>query len=158
MTVGGKRIHERISGDVSNLARVSKKNTVSNQTLDARTVKEDLPYAAEENERFQREVEVLTGNMQIPGPDDFRTKDAFETGCVSIGKCGIVDHGGCVDNVLDSTELRVDVAQSDLQGQQVTNIDLSITALASCTRRKARKFFDNLSPGLRTESKKIFKC
>ena len=145
MTVGGKRIHERIGGDVSNLARVSKENTVSNQLLDARRVKEDSPYATEENERLQSKVEVLTSNMQIPGPDDFRTKDAFETSCVSIGECGIVDHGGCVDNVLHSTELRVDVAQSDLQGQQVTNIDLSIAALASCARRKAQKFFDNLS-------------
>ena len=148
MTVGGKRIHERIGGDVSNLAGVSNENTVLNQTLNTRSVKQDSLCTTEENKRFQRKVEVLTGNVQIPGANDFRTKDVFETGGVSSSDCGIIDHGGCVDNVLHSTKLRVDIVQSNLQGQQVTDIDLSISALASRARRKARKLFRDLSPGL----------
>jgi hypothetical protein len=53
-----------------------------------------------------------------------------------------------VDNILHSTELGVDIAQGNFRSRQVTNIDLSIRALASCVRRKVRKFFDDLVPVL----------
>ena len=53
-----------------------------------------------------------------------------------------------MDNMLHSTVLCVDIAQSNFQGREVTNIDLSISALASCTRRKAQKFLDDLTSGL----------
>ena len=75
-------------------------------------------------------------------------KDVFETNCVSSSDCGIVDHDGCVDNILHSTVLRVDTARSKFQSREVTNINLSISALASCTRRKTRKFLDELMSGL----------
>ena len=83
--------------------------------------------------------------MKVPGANNFRTKNIFETSYVGGGDRGIVDHGGCVDNIRHSTELRVDIAQSEFQGGEVTNVDLAIRALASCARRKARKFLDDLA-------------
>lgn len=95
MRVGGEGIHEEIGRDISNLTWVSNNNVC----------------ATEENERFQREVEILTGNVKVPGANDFRTKDIFETSCVGGGDSGIVDYGSCVDNILHSTELGVDIAR-----------------------------------------------
>ena len=74
-------------------------------------------------------VQILTGNVKIPGANDFRT---IETSCVG----GIVDYGGCVDNIFSSAELGVDIAQGNFQSRQVTNIEQGIRALASCTRRR----------------------
>ena len=95
----------------------------------------------------------MTGNVQIPGANDFRTKNVFETSCVGGGDSGIVDYGGCVDNVLHSAELRVDIAQGNFQGRQVANINLSIRTLVSCARRKAGKFLDDLASELIRERK-----
>ena len=83
--------------------------------------------------------------MEVPGTNDFRTENIFEASYIGGGDGGIVDHGGCVDNILHSTELRVDIAQSKFQGREVANVDLAIRTLASCARRKARKFLDNLT-------------
>ena len=83
--------------------------------------------------------------MEVPGTNDFRTKNIFETGYSGGGDGGIVDHGGCVDNILHSTELLVDIAQSKFQGLEIANVNLAIRALASCARRKTRKFLNDLT-------------
>ena len=79
----------------------------------------------------------MTGDVEIPGANDFRTKYVFETSYIGGDDGGIVDHGGCVDNILHPTELRVDFAQSKFQGREVANVDLAIRAVAPCARRKA---------------------
>ena len=83
--------------------------------------------------------------MEIPGANDFRTKNIFKTSYTGGGNGGIVDHGGCMNNILHSTELRVDIAQSKFQGREVANVNLAIRALASCARRKTREFLDDLA-------------
>jgi hypothetical protein len=79
-------------------------------------VKQNSLRATEKNERFQCEVEILTGDVEIPGANDFRTKNIFETSCVGGGDGSIIDYGGCVDNILHSAELCVDIAQGNFQG------------------------------------------
>ena len=102
----------------------------------------------------------MTGDVKIPRANDFRTKNVFETSYIGGGDGSIVDHGGCVDNILHSTELRVDIAQSKFQGGEVANVDLAIRALASCARRKARKFLDDLAFKFNREqkNKRRWKC
>jgi hypothetical protein len=90
----------------------------------------------------------LTGDVEVPGANDFRTKNILEASYDGGGDGSIVDHGGCVDNILHSTKLCVDIAQSKFQGREVANVDLAIRALASCARRKARKFLDDLASEL----------
>ena len=63
MTVSGKRIHEGVGRDISDLARVSNEHTVSHQTLATRRVGQNLLCATEQNERVQCEIEFLTGDM-----------------------------------------------------------------------------------------------
>jgi hypothetical protein len=75
--------------------------------------------------------------------NDFRTKNIFETSYIGGGDGGIIGHSGCVDNILHSTELSVDIAQSKFQGREVANVNLAIRALTSCARRKAREFLDD---------------
>jgi hypothetical protein len=113
--------------------------------LKYRNINRDSLCATEENERFQREVEILTGDVEVPGANDFRTKNILETSYIGGGDGGIVDHSGRVDNILHSTELCVDIAQSKFQGREIANVDLAIRAMASCARRKARKFLNDLT-------------
>lgn len=74
--------------------------------------------------------------MEVPGANDFRTKNIFETSYIGGGDGGVVDHGGGVDDILHSTELRIDIAQSKFQGREIANVNLAIRAVASCARRK----------------------
>ena len=115
--------------------------------MDLESIGTNSLCATEENERFQCETEILTGDVEVPRANDFRTKNIFETSYIGRGDGGIVDYGRCVDNILHSTKLRVDIAQGRLQSREVANVDLAIRAMASCARRKARKFFDDLASG-----------
>ena len=73
----------------------------------------------------------MTSDEEVPGANDFRTKNIFDPNYISGGGGGIVDYGGCVDNIFHPTELRVGIAQSKFQGREVAN-DLAIRAVASC--------------------------